>query len=181
VYLISFPRSFVQRHTSPVFPQRQIDPYGCQRHAQWEIMSAGEPVSDETASMTAHNRVSRVDASSPAQLNKPSQSSLPLEPHTVLFFLIGFRLLNALTVHTFFQPDEYFQALEPAWQWAFGPNAGAWITWVRSINLHTGDSPKSKQGSFEDAYRNGSTIYGRLYIPLSSGCAINWRTRLRGC
>jgi hypothetical protein len=33
-------------------------------------------------------------------------------------------------VKTFFQPDEYFQSLEPAWQIAFGEDQGAWITWV---------------------------------------------------
>ena len=54
-----------------------------------------------------------------------------IDPQNVLLFLIAIRLANALTVRTFFQPDEYFQALEPAWQWAFGPGAGAWITWVR--------------------------------------------------
>ena len=59
---------------------------------------------------------------------------LQLEPHNVLLFLIAFRLLNSVTVQTFFQPDEYFQALEPAWQWAFGQEAGAWITWVREHN-----------------------------------------------
>jgi GPI mannosyltransferase 3 len=48
----------------------------------------------------------------------------------ILLFLIAFRILNALTIQTFFQPDEYFQALEPAWQLAFGKDSGAWITWV---------------------------------------------------
>ncbi|KAL2068751.1 hypothetical protein VTL71DRAFT_15089 [Oculimacula yallundae] len=43
--------------------------------------------------------------------------------------LLVFRCVNALAVRTFFQPDEYFQALEPAWQMAFGPQSGAWITW----------------------------------------------------
>jgi hypothetical protein len=50
----------------------------------------------------------------------------------VLLFLVGFRLLNALCVATFFQPDEYFQSLEPAWEIAFGKQSGAWITWVCS-------------------------------------------------
>ena len=50
----------------------------------------------------------------------------------ILLFLVAFRILNALSVSTFFQPDEYFQSLEPAWQIAFGPESGAWITWVRS-------------------------------------------------
>jgi GPI mannosyltransferase 3 len=41
------------------------------------------------------------------------------------------RLINAFWVTTFFQPDEYFQSLEPAWELAFGSDSGAWITWVR--------------------------------------------------
>ncbi len=41
------------------------------------------------------------------------------------------RLVNALSIATFFQPDEYFQSLEPAWNLAFGPGSGAWLTWVR--------------------------------------------------
>lgn len=46
--------------------------------------------------------------------------------------LIVFRCINALCIWTFFQPDEYFQSLEPAWQMAFGPDSGAWITWART-------------------------------------------------
>lgn len=48
-----------------------------------------------------------------------------------LAVLFAFRLVNVLCVRTFFQPDEYFQALEPAWQLVFGPESGAWMTWVR--------------------------------------------------
>lgn len=47
-----------------------------------------------------------------------------------LVFLVGFRAVNALAVRTFFQPDEYFQSLEPAWKAAFGGESGAWMTWV---------------------------------------------------
>ncbi|THY67844.1 hypothetical protein D6C97_00578 [Aureobasidium pullulans] len=47
----------------------------------------------------------------------------------VLYLLIAFRICNALLIRTFFQPDEYFQSLEPAWDIAFGPSSGAWITW----------------------------------------------------
>lgn len=50
--------------------------------------------------------------------------------------LIIIRLINAWWLNTFFQPDEFFQSLEPAWQLAFGPNSGAWLTWVCST-LHT--------------------------------------------
>jgi len=48
----------------------------------------------------------------------------------ILSVLLFFRFVNALCVRTFFQPDEYFQALEPAWSIAFGANSGAWLTWV---------------------------------------------------
>jgi len=54
-----------------------------------------------------------------------------VSPSRDLFlFLVAFRILNALSVKTFFQPDEFFQSLEPAWEIAFGANSGAWITWV---------------------------------------------------
>jgi phosphatidylinositol glycan class B len=49
----------------------------------------------------------------------------------VFFLLLALRILNALTLRTFFQPDEYFQSLEPAWQIAFGQDSGAWVTWVK--------------------------------------------------
>jgi phosphatidylinositol glycan class B len=49
--------------------------------------------------------------------------------------LLVFRFINALCVRTFFQPDEYFQSLEPAWQMAFGNQSGAWITWVSTSSL----------------------------------------------
>ena len=52
----------------------------------------------------------------------------------ILLFLIALRVLNALSIKTFFQPDEYFQSLEPAWHIAFGNDSGAWITWVRHID-----------------------------------------------
>ena len=48
----------------------------------------------------------------------------------ILLFLIAFRILNALSIKTFFQPDEFFQSLEPAWEWTFGADSGAWITWA---------------------------------------------------
>ncbi len=48
----------------------------------------------------------------------------------VVSLLLALRFINALCVRTFFQPDEYFQALEPAWSIAFGRDSGAWLTWV---------------------------------------------------
>lgn len=60
-----------------------------------------------------------------------SNSSIDGNTTVVLIFaLLTIRGINALSIKTFFQPDEYFQSLEPAWQVAFGANNGAWITWV---------------------------------------------------
>lgn len=44
--------------------------------------------------------------------------------------IIVIRLINAWWIATFFQPDEFFQSLEPAWDLAFGSRSGAWLTWV---------------------------------------------------
>ncbi|KAH8598143.1 Alg9-like mannosyltransferase family-domain-containing protein [Bisporella sp. PMI_857] len=51
------------------------------------------------------------------------------------------RLINSLCVKTFFQPDEYFQSLEPAWQLAFGSDSGAWITWEWKHQLRSSLHP----------------------------------------
>jgi phosphatidylinositol glycan class B len=48
----------------------------------------------------------------------------------VLRDIIVIRLINAWWIATFFQPDEFFQSLEPAWNLAFGSQSGAWLTWV---------------------------------------------------
>ncbi|MCJ1431751.1 glycosylphosphatidylinositol anchor biosynthesis [Xylographa pallens] len=59
----------------------------------------------------------------------------------VFLFLLAFRILNALSIKTFFQPDEFFQSLEPAWQIAFGPDSGAWITWEWKHHLRSAIHP----------------------------------------
>lgn len=65
----------------------------------------------------------------------PPRSSTSYRDSTLSVFalLLAFRIVNALTLRTFFQPDEFFQSLEPAWQLAFGPHQGAWITWVNRL------------------------------------------------
>lgn len=81
--------------------------------------------------MSAH------EASQQRQLH--SQHGLSLRSGHVLLGLVALRLVNAIcTGHTFFQPDEYFQALEPAWNLAFGPDSGAWLTWVCVLSLALG-------------------------------------------
>ncbi|ORY69998.1 GPI mannosyltransferase 3 [Pseudomassariella vexata] len=79
-----------------------------------------------------------------------------------LAVLFAFRLINALCVRTFFQPDEYFQALEPAWQMAFGHESGAWLTWEWEHKLRSSLHP----GVFALGY---SMVFNYLAtMPLSS-------------
>ncbi|KAF2864032.1 glycosyltransferase family 22 protein [Piedraia hortae CBS 480.64] len=59
----------------------------------------------------------------------------------VLFALLLWRTVDSLSVRTFFQPDEYFQCLEPAWESAFGPQSGAWITWEWREHLRSSVHP----------------------------------------
>ncbi|KAH7125283.1 Alg9-like mannosyltransferase family-domain-containing protein [Dendryphion nanum] len=56
--------------------------------------------------------------------------------------LLAFRIVNALTLRTFFQPDEFFQSLEPAWQLAFGQSSNAWITWEWRSQLRSSLHPE---------------------------------------
>jgi phosphatidylinositol glycan class B len=64
------------------------------------------------------------------------------------------RLINASWLRTFFQPDEYFQALEPAWRLAFGPESGAWMTWEWHHQLRSSIHP----ALFSAAYLVADTI-----------------------
>ncbi|RDL41408.1 Mannosyltransferase [Venustampulla echinocandica] len=59
----------------------------------------------------------------------------------IWILLLILRCINALCVRTFFQPDEYFQALEPAWELAFGSQSGAWITWEWEHQLRSSLHP----------------------------------------
>jgi len=68
-------------------------------------------------------------------MHQPSTS--PLSSWHILLFLVVFRVINSLCIQTFFQPDEYFQSLEPAWEMAFGPQSGAWITWASTPQLYS--------------------------------------------
>ncbi|KAF2796807.1 glycosyltransferase family 22 protein [Melanomma pulvis-pyrius CBS 109.77] len=60
----------------------------------------------------------------------------------VLALLLALRIVNALTLRSFFQPDEFFQSLEPAWQLAFGPASNAYITWEWRCQLRSSLHPE---------------------------------------
>ncbi|USP76583.1 glycosyltransferase family 22 protein [Curvularia clavata] len=77
--------------------------------------------------------------------------------------LLAFRLANALTLRTFFQPDEFFQSLEPAWHLAFGPASNAWITWEWTTQLRSSLHP----ALFAAVYRVAARVAqaGGLSLP----------------
>lgn len=58
-------------------------------------------------------------------------SPTPVAPPLLFLFIFSIRIINAVSIRTFFQPDEYFQALEPAWRLVFGEG---WLTWVPIIS-----------------------------------------------
>jgi GPI mannosyltransferase 3 len=84
---------------------------------------------------TSSSDLSGASSNTNGELKAPRERQSARRAHfsaaqDIFLFLVAFRILNALTVRTFFQPDEYFQSLEPAWQMAFGKDSGAWITWA---------------------------------------------------
>ncbi|KAF7506351.1 hypothetical protein GJ744_011817 [Endocarpon pusillum] len=81
------------------------------------------------ASANAHGKLKSSEGRQSRQRKAHSNVAHSPSQQDILLFLLAFRILNALTIRTFFQPDEYFQSLEPAWQMVFGENCGAWITW----------------------------------------------------
>ncbi|GAM84271.1 hypothetical protein ANO11243_022650 [Dothideomycetidae sp. 11243] len=71
----------------------------------------------------------------------PIRQFIKSQERYLILWLVGFRLVNALTLKTFFQPDEYFQSLEPAWRIAFGERSGAWPTWEWREQLRSSIHP----------------------------------------
>src|SRR5579859_2842680 len=56
----------------------------------------------------------------------PDTTHSLLPDKRLLILLISLRIFNALTITTFFQPDEYYQSLEPAWKSVFGYGELTW-------------------------------------------------------
>lgn len=98
--------------------------------------------------------------------------------------IVVIRLINAWWIATFFQPDEFFQSLEPAWRLAFGSESGAWLTWVCKVYLysirvsrqdwiHCRDASSTKADHF---FRNGIISCARRFTPRCSPPRIWWPT-----
>ncbi|PHH88340.1 hypothetical protein CDD83_7670 [Cordyceps sp. RAO-2017] len=80
--------------------------------------------------------------------------------------IVLIRLVNAWCIKTFFQPDEFFQALEPAWRLAFGPHSRAWLTWEWHHRLRSSLHP----ALFSAAYLVADTL--SCWLPVGHA----WRT-----
>ena len=55
--------------------------------------------------------------------------------------LLALRIANALSLRTFFQPDEFFQSLEVAVDLAYGSGSNAYITWEWKKRLRSSLHP----------------------------------------
>ena len=62
----------------------------------------------------------------------PDEATALLQDRRILLLLLILRIFNALTIKTFFQPDEYYQSLEPAWRLVFGYGELTW-EWKEGI------------------------------------------------
>jgi GPI mannosyltransferase 3 len=62
----------------------------------------------------------------------PDDAQVILQDRRIFLGLFCIRIFNALTINTFFQPDEYYQSLEPAWKLVFGYGERTW-EWTEGI------------------------------------------------
>lgn len=93
---------------------------------------ANKPVAEPARQTDPDASKTAAETAAPSEGKQSHPEVLAAQVKDVLSVLLLFRFINALCVRTFFQPDEYFQALEPAWSMAFGGDSGAWLTWVPS-------------------------------------------------
>ncbi|KAF1940858.1 hypothetical protein EJ02DRAFT_219560 [Clathrospora elynae] len=93
---------------------------------------------------------------------RPPPNSYRDSALSVFALLLAFRIVNALTLRSFFQPDEFFQSLEPAWQLAFGEYSNACITWEWTIQLRSSLHP----ALFAAVYRIAANLADRCGLGL---------------
>jgi len=82
------------------------------------------------ATMNVHRASSSKSRAPPLKIKRrqspTERGTTALLDRRLLLFLIALRAFNALTIRTFFQPDEYYQSLEPAWRFVFGYGELTW-------------------------------------------------------
>ncbi|KAI1376793.1 glycosyltransferase family 22 protein [Hypoxylon crocopeplum] len=91
--------------------------------------------------MSSGKKTSNAKATTRSSPKKNVAALVTAQTREALAVIFAFRLINALCVRTFFQPDEYFQALEPAWHMVFGEDSGAWLTWEWQHKLRSSLHP----------------------------------------
>lgn len=87
-------------------------------------------------------------------VQKAAPKAVPKEPkhpyqglkYTVLASVAAFRIANALSTKTFFQPDEYWQSLEPAHRLAYGYG---YLTWEWHEGLRSSLPPLLGAGIYK--------------------------------
>jgi len=106
-------------------------------------LCANSPASAPAPPLSLCPQVSPSHANMNARRASPSKSRAPplkikrrqsptekgttsLLDRRLLLSLVALRTFNALTIRTFFQPDEYYQSLEPAWRFVFGYGELTW-------------------------------------------------------
>ncbi len=93
--------------------------------------------------------------------NTPSLSD-PVVRRVVITYLILLRILNAFTTATFFQPDEFYQSLEPAHKLIF--NTG-YLTWEWRTSLRSFLHPLMFAGVYKLSQLFDFGDYGVIYGP----------------
>lgn len=124
------------RFLEPLLPPRSRLTSSATSSSWWTllIMSTSSSSDLSTASTKVNGHLTGAKERQSRTRTAVTRLARSASAQDVLLFLVAFRILNALTVRTFFQPDEYFQSLEPAWRMVFGEESGAWITWVCLAN-----------------------------------------------
>lgn len=150
-----------------------------------EVIGAGETMADN-GGPKPQKKAESLPPSTSAKNTRARPPRLPRKLHPevisaqikdILSALLVFRFINALCVRTFFQPDEYFQALEPAWSMAFGSDSGAWLTWVNKYFL----PPLSAVRGCADSGKQGmATPTQVIAAPSHLWCCLQGRLLLDG-
>ncbi|KAK1750674.1 hypothetical protein QBC47DRAFT_393222 [Echria macrotheca] len=127
-------------------------------HAQLKAEAQAEL---RKAALSKKSNPSEASEATPAPQHRPLYVEVDsAQVKDVLAVLLVLRFINALCVRTFFQPDEYFQALEPAWNIAFGPQSGAWLTWEWQQQLRSSLHP----ALFGLVYKAAHTLMSGLEV-----------------
>lgn len=83
-------------------------------------------------------------------------TSTRLSRNKLLLFIFLFRLINALSIQTFFQADEFYQALEPAHNFIYGYG---YVTWEWKQQLRSSIHPLIYAAGYKLAGENNKLIY----------------------